>query len=173
MYTVLKNRILWFDGTNQVEPSEIVNLFFYGCQPDNIISTKITDEINQFNLINEVPIKTEKTNNNKLDFSWNIPQKYLDLDLEEYIITQFENSSLPKTEEYMIRLDEEFKQVQKLNLINLFKTLIYIIDTLKDNNQLWGVGRGSSCASLILYLFKIHCVDPVKFNINMFEFYHT
>ena len=54
---------------------------------------------------------------------------------------------------------------------NIFKTLLYIIDTFKSQNVFWGVGRGSSCASYILYLIDLHLVDSVLYDIPMEEFF--
>jgi DNA polymerase III alpha subunit len=48
--------------------------------------------------------------------------------------------------------------------------LIYIIDTMRKNNIVWGVGRGSSVASYILYLLGVHKVDSVKYNLHIEEF---
>ena len=52
------------------------------------------------------------------------------------------------------------------------KTVIFIVDTFKEAGIVWGVGRGSSCASYILFLLGLHLVDPIKFDISMDEFFH-
>ena len=46
----------------------------------------------------------------------------------------------------------------------------YIIDTLRENNIVWGVGRGSSVSSYMLYLIGVHKVDSIKYNLNINEF---
>ena len=77
-----------------------------------------------------------------------------------------------KLEIYGRRVDNELAMIKKMNMAEFFRTLIYVVETLKSTKTVWGVGRGSSCASLVLYLIGLHRVDPVKFNIDMTEFFH-
>jgi DNA polymerase III alpha subunit len=72
----------------------------------------------------------------------------------------------------IIRINNELEEFKRRNLIPLFKTIIYVVDTLREKQILWGVGRGSSCASYLLYLIGLHCVDPVQYDISMNEFLH-
>jgi DNA polymerase III alpha subunit len=55
-------------------------------------------------------------------------------------------------------------------MIDVLKCLKYIIDTLRNNNLIWGVGRGSSVASYVLYLMGVHKVDSIKYDLNPEEF---
>jgi DNA polymerase III alpha subunit len=48
--------------------------------------------------------------------------------------------------------------------------LIYVIDVMTEKNVVWGVGRGSSCSSYLLYLLGLHEVDPVKYEIEISDF---
>jgi len=48
--------------------------------------------------------------------------------------------------------------------------MIYIVDMMRKNNLVWGVGRGSSVASYVLYLIGIHKIDSLKYNLNIEEF---
>ena len=43
------------------------------------------------------------------------------------------------------------------------------IDKLRADDVVWG-GRGSSCASYVLYLIGVHAINPIKFDINFSEF---
>jgi DNA polymerase III alpha subunit len=47
----------------------------------------------------------------------------------------------------------------------------YIVDTLRANNIIWGVGRGSSVASYVLHIIGVHKIDPIKYNIPIEEFF--
>jgi DNA polymerase III alpha subunit len=42
---------------------------------------------------------------------------------------------------------------------------------MRDNNIVWGVGRGSSVASYVLYLLGIHKIDSIKYNLSPDEFF--
>ena len=56
------------------------------------------------------------------------------------------------------------------NLYPILQVLIYIIDTMRNNDIVWGVGRGSSVASYVLYILGVHKVDSLKYNLDIKEF---
>jgi DNA polymerase III alpha subunit len=56
-------------------------------------------------------------------------------------------------------------------MIPMLKTMKYIVDTLRANNIVWGVGRGSSVASYVLHIIGVHKIDPIKYNIPIEEFF--
>jgi len=64
----------------------------------------------------------------------------------------------------------ELAEYKARNLFPVLQLLIYIIDTMRKNNLVWGVGRGSSVSSYLLYLIGVHKVDSVKYNLNIKEF---
>jgi len=55
-------------------------------------------------------------------------------------------------------------------LFNLLRYLKYLVDTMKSNNIIWGVGRGSSVASYVLYLLGVHRVDSMYYDLDPTEF---
>jgi DNA polymerase III alpha subunit len=169
MKTILNDRTLWFDGANEVEPEKVPELLLHGVSPSQIVVTHMNEDVKQFNLVDfEEVIHAGKQANEELSFAWDIPMKYQTMDLDEYILDRAHK----KGEKYVIRAMEELLEIRTRGLGSIFKTLIYIIDTLRSKNQLWGVGRGSSCASLVLHLIGVHEVDPVKYAIPASEFYH-
>ena len=86
------------------------------------------------------------------------------MDIEEYLIDR-----CPK--ENYDRLITELQQYRQRNLFPLLKQMKYIVDTLRQNNIVWGVGRGSSVASYVLFLIGIHRVDSVKYDLPIEEFF--
>jgi len=56
------------------------------------------------------------------------------------------------------------------NMIEVLKYLKYLVDTMRQNNILWGVGRGSSVASFCLYLLDVHRVNSLKYKLDIHEF---
>ena len=52
----------------------------------------------------------------------------------------------------------------------ILQLLVYIIDIMRKNNLVWGVGRGSSVASYVLYLLGVHKVDSYKYSLDIKEF---
>jgi DNA polymerase-3 subunit alpha len=103
-------------------------------------------------------------------FDWTIPQKYLELDIVDLCIGALHDKHL-NTDSYINRLSWELHQMEEKNMYPFVRCLLYVIDQFKENNIVWGVGRGSSCASLVMFLLDINRVDPVKYEIPAEEFF--
>jgi len=95
---------------------------------------------------------------------WYIPSDYQTMDIEDFLIQQCPNDNLD-------RLNQELLLFKNHNMIPVLKTMKFIVDTLRANNIVWGVGRGSSVASYALYLMGVHRVDSVKYNLPINEFF--
>lgn len=96
--------------------------------------------------------------------NWKIPDKYKDLDIVEYVL------SLCKTEVELQRVAEELFLFQDRNMFPLLKYLVYLVDTMREHNIVWGVGRGSSVASYVLYLIGIHRIDSIFYDLSIYEY---
>ena len=93
-----------------------------------------------------------------------MPQDYKDMDIAKWIIEQC------KTQPELQRVAEELLLFQERGLFDLLKYLKYLVDTMRDNGVIWGVGRGSSVASYVLYLIGIHKVDSMYYDLPINEF---
>lgn len=120
--------------------------------------TQYITRLNQEHL--NYPIPPEKIDIN----NWFIPEEYKKMDIEEFLVNR-----CPK-ENYQ-RLLEELQLYKSHNMIPVLLTIKYIVDTLRKNNIVWGVGRGSSVASYVLFLIGIHKVDSVKYKLPINEFF--
>ena len=96
--------------------------------------------------------------------NWRMPQSYKDMDIAEYIL------GLCKTDVELQRCGEELLLYQQHDLFNLLKYLKYLVDVMKENHVIWGVGRGSSTASYILYKMGVHRIDSLFYNLSITEF---
>jgi DNA polymerase III alpha subunit len=96
--------------------------------------------------------------------NWFIPNEYKLLDIEKYLVEQC-------PEQNYTRLAEELALFKQNNMIPVLKTMKYVVDTLRANNIVWGVGRGSSVSSYVLYLIGIHKIDSVKYALPIDEFF--
>ncbi len=96
--------------------------------------------------------------------NWFIPQEYKNMDIEGFLVDQ-----CPK--QHYDRLIAELELFRKNNMIPMLKTMKYIVDTLRANGVIWGVGRGSSVASYVLYLIGVHKIDSIKYNLPIEEFF--
>jgi len=96
---------------------------------------------------------------------WFMPDEYKTLDIEAWIWEQ-----TPPWDPQHTRVTEELAAFKQRNMIDLLRWLKYFVDTCKSNNIVWGVGRGSSVASYVLFLIGVHKIDSIKYNLDWQEF---
>jgi DNA polymerase III alpha subunit len=100
-----------------------------------------------------------------------IPQHYKGIDVEEYVRGLIPNGvDGTDNAEASQRVDMELALYKERNLFPIIQVLLYVVDVLRTNELVWGVGRGSSVASYVLYLIGIHKVDSLKYNLDIKEF---
>jgi DNA polymerase III alpha subunit len=95
---------------------------------------------------------------------WHMPEEYKQLDIAEYIL------GLCTTETELQRVGHELLLFQEKNLFNLLRYLKYLVDVMTKNQVIWGVGRGSSVASYVLYKLGVHRIDSMFYNLEPEEF---
>ena len=96
--------------------------------------------------------------------SWHMPDEYKQLDIVAHIL------GLCESEAELQRCGEELLLYQERNLFDLLRYLRYLVDVMLENKIIWGVGRGSSVASYVLYKLKVHRIDSLYYNLNVREF---
>ena len=119
--------------------------------------------------IAEIPDDDPMTYHHTLSNQWKMPVQYQQIDVEEFLSKKLGVLGLT-SDRYVQTLAQELEEYQNRNMFDLLKFLIYLIDVCKQNNIVTGVGRGSSVASLVLYLIGVHHIDPIKYNLNYKEF---
>lgn len=101
--------------------------------------------------------------------NWMIPVEYQEIDIIDLSVCKLHDIGL-LSDEYNERLEYELYEMDKRGMFPFIRCVYYIIEQLRENGIVWGVGRGSSCASLVLFVLGINRVDPVKYNIPVGEF---
>ena len=96
---------------------------------------------------------------------WNMPEEYKIMDIESWVLEQ-----CPPWDPEATRVAEELAEFKARNMLDLLRWLKYFVDTMRSNNIVWGVGRGSSVASYVLYLIGVHKIDSIKYNLDWQEF---
>lgn len=92
-----------------------------------------------------------------------------DFDLEFVKRKIYQFSRFQGTDQEHQRIERELRFFEETDNILQLKKLIHLIGSFKEKNIIWGVGRGSSCASYIMYLLEVHDVDPLKHDIPFEE----
>ncbi len=157
-----------------VNENDLVEGLLQGKSANSII-TKDTDKIDTYNhfcslfqINNTIDYETPAESNDKYSYkdieNWHMPQEYKQLDIQTYLLN--------KTRDYAQkqRVELEYAEFESRNMIPMLKFLVYMVSELKRQNILWGVGRGSSVSSYILYLIGVHKVDSLKYDLDYKEF---
>lgn len=96
--------------------------------------------------------------------TWHMPKEYKTLDIAAHVLGLCDN------EEELQRCGHELLLYQEKNLFNLLRYLKYLVDVMTENQVIWGVGRGSSVASYVLYKLGAHRIDSMFYNLDAGEF---
>ena len=96
--------------------------------------------------------------------NWHMPEEYKQLDIAAHVL------GLCESEFELQRCGQELLMYQERDLFNLLKYLKYLVDVMTENNIIWGVGRGSSVASFVLYKLRVHRIDSLHYNLDVHEF---
>ena len=99
-----------------------------------------------------------------LQSDWNMPEEYKTYDIKNWVLCK-----CPDVISYN-RAEEELTEFERRNMLDLLRWLKYFVDFSRENNILWGVGRGSSVSSYVLYLIGVHKIDPIKYNLDWQDF---
>ena len=108
--------------------------------------------------------ETPEEFDSKLQSQWHMPANYSELDVLKYLLDRCQ------TEQERERVKIEYELFQKKNFTKVLQFLIYFVDTLRANDVVWGVGRGSSVASFCLFLIGVHKINPLLYNLDHREF---
>lgn len=133
----------------------------------NIQDTEfVSDVVEQFNS-NATELDLEYISDH-IDYNTDflIPQHYKEIDVEEYIRAR----ARMEAPDIAARVEHELALFKARNLYPVLQLMIYIVDTMRKYDIVWGVGRGSSVASYCLYLIGVHKIDSIKYNLDIKEF---
>lgn len=95
---------------------------------------------------------------------WFMPDLYKQIDIAAHVL------GLCDSQEQLQRAGQELLMFQERGLFDLLRYLKYLVDIMRDNRVIWGVGRGSSVASYVLYLLGVHRVDSLYYDLDPAEF---
>lgn len=95
---------------------------------------------------------------------WFMPDQYKHMDIAEHVL------ALCDRQEELQRCGQELLLYQERDLFDLLRYLKYLVDVMRDNRVIWGVGRGSSVASYVLYKLGVHRIDSLYYDLDPREF---
>jgi len=170
----LHNRIITDTGKVVAKYPLIRDMLLQG-KDISVLPTQRNNDIALFHKVHHSRAKQWESDGNVVGpplsaYDWNIPEEYLDIDIVDKCYNILCDKHID-TGVYIDRLTIELEYIISNEMTGFLQSLIYVTDILRENCIVWGVGRGSSCASLVLFLLDINKIDPVKYNIPMEEFY--
>lgn len=112
---------------------------------------------------NMITVSVEEFDRERQD-SWLMPEKYKQLDIAEHVL------GLCNSDAELQRCGQELMLFQERNLFDLLRYLVFLVDLMRENRVIWGVGRGSSVASYVLYKLGVHRVDSLFYDLDPNEF---
>ena len=95
---------------------------------------------------------------------WFMPSSYKQLDIAEHVL------SLCTNDAELQRCGQELMMYQERDLFDLLRYLKFLVDTMHSNRLIWGVGRGSSVASYVLFKLGVHRIDSLYYDLDPSEF---
>lgn len=154
--------------------SDLCDLIMQGHAIDGVIVDQSVNLDNAAAILEDVPLfvryneLVEQLSTEDFDHrnqnSWFMPDSYKDLDIAELVL------SLCKTPAELQRCGHELLLYQERGLFDLLRYLKYLVDVMTKNRLIWGVGRGSSVASYVLYKLGVHKIDSLHYDLDPAEF---
>ena len=158
-----------------VDEDDMVDVIYRGQHIDNLVvdQPQWVERFNRNCIAFELDGITDWAEESDLDpdefiqqnlSDWHMPQEYQDFDLENYLLSK---CSTPAQRQ---RVELELAEFHARDMMTVLRWMKYFVDTLRDNNMVWGVGRGSSVASYVLFLLDVHRVDSLEYELDIKEF---
>jgi DNA polymerase III alpha subunit len=141
----------------------------------HVVLCEESDDIDKFNAAMEeqgfntlqkyIPLDVDqKTFDGVCQSEWFMPEEYKAIDVQNWVLNKC------TTDKEIARASQELIEFKKRDMNNLLCYMIYLVDFMRENNIVWGVGRGSSVASYVLYLIGVHKIDSIQFDLDWREF---
>lgn len=127
-------------------------------------ATSILENVPLFIKYNDLALESVEQFDHRCQNTWFMPVKYQELDIAEHVL------GLCKSGAELQRCGQELMLFQERDLFNLLRYLVFLVDLMQENRVIWGVGRGSSVASYVLYKLGVHRVDSLHYDLDPGEF---
>jgi len=163
-------------GIPRFSNKDLIDMIYTGhVDKCHVVLCDESDDVNKFNTAMEqqglpklqkyIPLDVdEKTFDGVCQSEWFMPDEYKKLNVHNYILTK------ELTQEETARAAEELAEFEGRGMINLLRYMIYLVNFMRENNIVWGVGRGSSVASYVLFLIGVHRINSIQYGLDWREF---
>ena len=163
-------------GIPRFSNRDLIDMIYSGhADKVHVVLCDADDDVDRFNAAMEeqgldklqkyIPLAVDqKTFDGVCQGEWFMPDEYKNMDIAEYLQRKC------KTQEELTRYFEEYAEFNKRGMLPLLRYMVYLVDFMRENDIVWGVGRGSSVASYVLYLIGVHRIDSIQYGLDWREF---
>ncbi len=166
-------------GIPRFTNKDLIDMIYTGhIDKCHVVLCDPSDDIDKFNTFAQengspklnkyIPVDVDKKEfDGVCQSEWFMPDSYKDINVYKYVLAK---AKTPCPESVQKRIWDELKEFENRGMLNLLRYMIYLVDFMRKENIVWGVGRGSSVASYVLYLIGIHKVDSIQYGLDYKEF---
>jgi len=166
-------------GIPRFSNRDLIDMIYSGnADKVHVVLCDKNDDVDQFNNVCEeqginklqkyIPLDVdEKTFDGVCQSEWFMPDEYKDINVYEYVLGKAET---PCPQHVQDRIWEELDAFRERGMKDLLRYMIYLVDYMREHNIVWGVGRGSSVASYVLYLIGVHKINSIQYDLDWREF---
>ena len=163
-------------GIPRFSNRDLIDMIYSGhVDKCHVVLCDPSDDIEKFNaamreqylpeLTKYIPLDVDQKDfDGALQSEWFMPDEYKTFDILQYLVDKCESA-----DEY-VRVVDEWEEFHKRDMIDLLRYMKYLVDFMRENNIVWGVGRGSSVASYVLYLIGVHRINSIQYDLDWREF---
>jgi DNA polymerase III alpha subunit len=163
-------------GIPRFTNKDLIDMIYSGhADKMHVVLCDANDDVDKFNVAMEeqgfdklqkyIPLDVDqKTFDGALQSEWFMPDEYKELSVSAHVLDRC------TTDAQRQRVEEELTAFNERGLVPLLQYMIYLVDFMRENDIVWGVGRGSSVASYVLYLIGVHRIDSIKYDLDWREF---
>ena len=163
-------------GIPRFSNRDLIDMIYSGnIDKVHVVLCDPSDDIDKFNSAMEaqgmnplqkyIPLDVDqKTFDGVCQSEWFMPDEYKNMDIFSWL------EQRTNTLEEIERVEEEFKAFEEKGLLNLLCYMVYLVDFMRENGIVWGVGRGSSVASYVLYIIGVHKINSIQYDLDWREF---
>jgi len=175
-------------GIPRFSNRDLIDMIYSGhADKVHVVLCDESDDVDKFNTAMEeqgmsplqkyIPLDVDqKTFDGVCQGEWFMPDEYKELNPNQWLEAKLmeklqidDPAALRDTQEW-IRVTEELTEFFARGMYPLLQYMIYLVDFMRENNIVWGVGRGSSVASYVLYLIGVHRINSIQYGLDWREF---
>jgi len=157
-------------------PESLFDLLYRGVEP-NVITAEDSPNVQDYNKIclrkempeeqfgSSEPLQTSPQDEQKRRLAdWHISGEYASMDVRNAVL------ALCKRQDEHDRVTMELELYEARGLFPLLRLMFALVAHFRAEGIVYGVGRGSSVSSYVLFLIGVHRIDAIKYDLSITDF---